>query len=80
MKEEGIDIRSSGKKKSVDPIQETDQNVSIFSRREDDENFYNDLADCFLYADAENDVFDWITAVFGVEISEEDREMIEKIE
>ena len=48
--------------------------------REDDENFYNDLADCFLYTDAENDVFDWITAVFGVEISEEDREMIEKIE
>ena len=48
--------------------------------REDDENFYNDLADCFLYTDAENDVFDWITAVFGVEIFEEDREMIEKIE
>ena len=48
--------------------------------REDDENFYNDLADCFLYADAENDVFDWITAVFGVEIAKEDREMIEKIE
>ena len=36
LKEEGIDIRSSGKKKSVDSIQETDQNVSIFSRREDD--------------------------------------------
>ena len=48
--------------------------------REDEENFYNDLADCFLYADAENDVFDWITAMFGVEISEDDREMIEKIE
>ena len=48
--------------------------------QEKDENFYNDLADCFLYADAENDVFDCITAVFGVEISEEDREMIDKIE
>ena len=48
--------------------------------REDEENFYNDLADCFLYADAETDVFDWITAMFGVKISEEDREMIEKIE
>lgn len=54
--------------------------LTCLAGREDDENFYNDLADCFLYADAENDVFDWITAVFGVEISEEDREMIEKIE
>lgn len=48
--------------------------------QEDDENFYNDLADCFLCADTGNDIFDWITVVFGVEISEEDREMIEKIE
>lgn len=48
--------------------------------RENDENFYNDLADCFLYADAETDVFDLISITFGVEISEEDREMIEKIE
>lgn len=48
--------------------------------REEDENFYNDLADCFLYADAETDVFDIVSITFGVEISEEDREMIEKIE
>ena len=54
--------------------------LTCLAGREDDENFYNDLADCFLYADAKNDVFDWITVVFGVEISEEDREMIEKIE
>lgn len=48
--------------------------------REDDENFYNDLADCFLYADAETDVFDLVSITFGVEISDDDREMIEKIE
>lgn len=54
--------------------------LTCLAGREDDENFYNDLADCFLYADSENGVFDWITTVFGVEISEEDREMIEKIE
>ena len=48
--------------------------------REDDENFYNDLADCFLYANAETDVYDYVAITFGVEISEEDREIIEKIE
>lgn len=48
--------------------------------RENDDNFYNDLADCFLYADTETDVFEQITTAFGVEISEEDREMIKNIE
>ena len=47
--------------------------------RENDENFYNILADCFLYADADTDVFEQITAAFGVKISEEDREMIKNI-
>ncbi len=48
--------------------------------REDEDDFYNALADCFLYADGDTTVYDWVEGTFGVTISEDNREAIEKIE
>lgn len=53
--------------------------ISYLDGMEEQVNFYTDLVSCFLYADKTNDVYDLITATFGVLISDEDRARLDEL-